>query len=59
MERGWELWFEGHRRSDLIRHNKFLEKAAERGAVDINERRLIFPVPQSELDINKNLIPSE
>ena len=58
MERAWELWFEGHRRTDLIRHGKFLEKATERGAVDVSPARLVFPVPQQELDVNKNLIPN-
>lgn len=58
MERSWELWFEGHRRTDLIRHGKFLEKATDRGAVDVSPGRLVFPVPQQELDVNKNLIPN-
>jgi hypothetical protein len=58
MERSWELWFEGHRRTDLIRHGKFLEKATERGAVDVSPGRLVFPVPQQELDVNKNLLPN-
>ncbi|MDR2450092.1 MAG: RagB/SusD family nutrient uptake outer membrane protein [Prevotellaceae bacterium] len=29
-ERGHELWFEGHRRRDLIRHDKFIEKSIEK-----------------------------
>jgi hypothetical protein len=29
-ERGHELWFEGHRRGDLIRHDKFIEKSVEK-----------------------------
>ena len=58
MERSWELWFEGHRRTDLLRHGKFLEKATERGAVDVSPGRLVFPVPQQELDVNKNLVPN-
>ena len=54
-ERGWELYFEGHRRVDLIRHGKFLEMATARGAIDPTAKRLLFPIPQSEIDINSNL----
>jgi starch-binding outer membrane protein, SusD/RagB family len=57
-ERGWELYFEGHRRIDLIRHGKFLSKAQERGAIDVAEFRETWPIPQAELDKNKNLIPT-
>ncbi|MEO6453046.1 MAG: RagB/SusD family nutrient uptake outer membrane protein, partial [Ginsengibacter sp.] len=39
-ERGWELYFEGHRRMDLIRHGKFLEMATARGATDPSAKRL-------------------
>jgi hypothetical protein len=55
-ERGWELYFEGHRRMDLIRNDKFLDMAAARGAIDPTTRRLLFPIPQSEIDINSNLV---
>lgn len=55
-ERGWELFFEGHRRMDLIRHGKFLEMATARGATDPSAKRLLFPIPQSEIDINPNLV---
>ena len=54
-ERSWELYFEGHRRMDLIRNNKFLEMATARGAIDPSAKRLLFPIPQSERDINPNL----
>ena len=55
-ERGWELFFEGHRRMDLLRHGKFLEMATARGATDPSARRLLFPIPQSEIDINSKLV---
>ena len=55
-ERGWELFFEGHRRMDLIRNGKFLEKATARGALDVSAKRNLFPIPQSEIDINSKLV---
>ena len=55
-ERGWELYFEGHRRMDLIRHSKFLQKAQERGVTEATDKRLLFPIPQSELDANPGLV---
>lgn len=55
-ERGWELYFEGHRRNDLIRNGKFIDMATARGAIDPTTKRILFPIPQSEIDINKNLV---
>jgi hypothetical protein len=55
-ERGWELYFEGHRRMDLIRNGKFLDMATARGATDPTGKRLLFPIPQSEIDINSKLV---
>lgn len=44
-ERFRELFMEGFRREDLIRHGKYLEKAKERGATFTDENRLLFPIP--------------
>ncbi|WP_431126114.1 RagB/SusD family nutrient uptake outer membrane protein [Flagellimonas flava] len=44
-ERGRELFSEGHRRQDLIRHGKFIEKAIERGATSASSKHLLFPIP--------------
>lgn len=61
-ERRLELAFEGHRWFDLKRTGRALE--AMRNQIgpegqpigyDINENDLLFPIPQSELDINVNL----
>lgn len=53
-ERLWELCVEGHRRIDLIRLKKFQQiKAAQGFTIDNNH--LVMPVPQAELDVNKNL----
>ncbi len=54
-ERFRELFLEGHRREDLIRHGKYLSEAAKRGAVNTDQTRLIFPIPQSAIDANENI----
>ena len=50
QERRVELAFEGHRFFDLRRHGVAL---AVLSLADAN--RLFFPIPQAELDVNKNL----
>lgn len=57
-ERARELFMEGHRRPDLIRHGKYLEKAIERGVnpAALDEHLLIFPIPQAVIDENPNII---
>ncbi|MCD8172513.1 MAG: RagB/SusD family nutrient uptake outer membrane protein [Alistipes sp.] len=46
-ERGFELWWESHRRTDLIRHGKFIERAALRNpAVARQPYRVLFPIPE-------------
>lgn len=52
-ERGFELNWEGHRRQDMIRFNKFLLANDFRGASE-NYRKL-FPIPTAALDTNKGL----
>lgn len=54
-ERGWELYAEGYRRDDLIRHQKYISKSIERGNSAENYMAL-FPIPQKELDKNTNLV---
>lgn len=56
-ERGRELFLEGHRRSDLIRFGKFAARDWWLGADDSDPgaHRLVFPLPQSQLDVNPNL----
>lgn len=53
-ERGWEFWWEDHRRDDLIRHGEFIKRAQERGepAKDFQVR---YPIPQFALDANPSL----
>ena len=56
-ERGRELFLEGHRRSDLIRFGKFAERNWWLGANDSDPgtHRLVFPLPQDQVDVNANL----
>jgi len=54
-ERFRELFMEGHRREDLIRHGKYLSEAKSRGAVYSDDTRLIFPIPQWAIDENPKI----
>jgi hypothetical protein len=53
-ERGFELNWEGHRRQDMIRFDKFLLPNNFRGNSE-NYRKL-FPIPTSALDANPGLV---
>lgn len=52
-ERGYELYWEGLRRQDLIRFGKFEDAWQEKPATDASKE--IFPIPQSAVDVNENL----
>ncbi|HSI69542.1 MAG TPA: RagB/SusD family nutrient uptake outer membrane protein, partial [Gillisia sp.] len=60
-ERARELYWEGHRRTDLIRFNRFSENGiwAFKGGVPqgatTSAFRNIFPIPAAELGVNTNL----
>tara|TARA_R110002049_G_scaffold309289_2_gene520270 strand:- start:64573 stop:65994 length:1422 start_codon:yes stop_codon:yes gene_type:complete len=54
-ERRWEFWYEGHRRTDLLRMGKFLESAISRG-FGAQEKHKLFPIPQGEIDANTLLV---
>lgn len=53
-ERGFELYWEGHRRTDQIRFGTFTEAWIEKEASE--PFRVLFPIPQRALDTNPNLI---
>ena len=61
-ERCRELYWEGHRRTDLIRFGKYTKdykwnwkNGVYVGTTNINENYKIFPLPVQELSANKNL----
>lgn len=56
-ERGFELYWEGHRRNDLIRFGKFDDAWQEKSATAIN--KAVYPLPTSATDVNENLIQNE
>lgn len=60
VERRRELAFEGHRWFDLVRRGRLVEavKAVKPGAT-ISERNVLYPIPQSELDINPSLTQND
>jgi len=53
-ERGFELYWEGWRRNDMIRFGKFLE-ARDLKPDASSSARLLFPIPNEQLTINPNL----
>ena len=53
-ERSWEFFQEGLRRSDLIRHDKFVSSARARGK-NAESYRNLYPIPQTEMDKNPSL----
>ncbi|MDR2859200.1 MAG: RagB/SusD family nutrient uptake outer membrane protein [Mediterranea sp.] len=58
-ERGREFAFEGTRRSDLVRFNKFVTVSWWDKEASNNAGYNIFPIPQLQLDANQNLKPNE
>ncbi len=54
-ERGRELYWEGHRRTDLLRFGQFLKDWEEKGGASGSER-LLFPIPSASLASNPNLV---
>jgi len=52
-ERGFELYWEGHRRSDQIRFGKFEDSWTEKTSSAAEKR--LFPIPQSAIDGASNL----
>ena len=60
-ERARELYWEGYRRQDLIRFNKYLSgynwqwKGGSINGNNLPEARLLFPIPNKYLNLNSNL----
>lgn len=55
MERGFELYWEGYRRQDLIRFEQFTE-GVWAFKNESESYRKVFPIPQSVLNVNENLV---
>ena len=69
-ERARELAFEGHRWFDLVRTGTFIQRMKEHSAYEakvaeankteiaqnIKEHMILMPIPQSEIDLNPNLV---
>lgn len=51
-ERKLEFWNEGKRRRDLIRTNRFIKCAHDRGITNAKDTHVYFPIPQSAIDAN-------
>src|SRR5690606_9050514 len=54
-ERGRELYAEGTRRQDLIRHGQFVANAIERG-IDATDRHILFPIPVNVINEAQGVI---
>ncbi len=62
-ERGRELYWEGFRRTDLIRFNKFVEgaylwpwKGGVSSGTGVAEFRKLYPIPSRDVNANTNLV---
>lgn len=56
-ERGFELYWEGYRRQDLVRFGKFGDAWQEKPATD--DLKTLYPIPTSALDVNDNLTQNQ
>ncbi len=57
-ERGWEFYYEGKRREDLIRHGEFISRAQARG-VNAQPHHVLLPIPQPAMDSNPSLVQND
>ena len=62
-ERGRELYWEGFRRTDLIRFNQFVEgtylwpwKGGIQSGTSVASFRKLYPIPSAEISSNTNLV---
>lgn len=61
-ERGRELYWEGFRRTDLVRYSRFTEsaylwpwKGGSKNGVGVSSYRSLYPLPTADLSVNPNL----
>lgn len=55
-ERARELFCEGHRRRDLIRHDRLISTAHEQGYTSAQPHMVLFPIPQNIIDESQGKI---
>jgi hypothetical protein len=62
-ERARELYWEGFRRTDLIRYNEFVEstylwpwKGGVSGGTGVQSFRKLYPLPSKDINVNRNLV---
>jgi len=62
-ERGRELYWEGFRRTDLIRFNRFVEgtylwpwKGGVSSGTGVADFRKLYPIPSRDINVNNNLV---
>jgi hypothetical protein len=62
-ERARELYWEGFRRTDLIRYNEFVEstylwpwKGGVSGGTGVQSFRKLYPIPSKDINVNRNLV---
>ncbi|MBB5394790.1 RagB/SusD family nutrient uptake outer membrane protein [Mucilaginibacter sp. AK015] len=65
-ERGRELYWEGHRRTDLVRYGKFTGssylwpyKGGTKSGTSVPEYRNLYPIPAADLIANPNLVQNK
>ncbi len=54
-EEAREFVGEGHRRWDLLRHDRLISDAQQRGVSNADEHHVLFPLPGNALSVNENL----
>ncbi|HKK46008.1 MAG TPA: RagB/SusD family nutrient uptake outer membrane protein [Balneolaceae bacterium] len=54
-EEAREFEGEGHRRLDLLRHDRFISDAKKRGVSAAQDYRKLYPIPSEEINRNSNL----
>ncbi len=56
-ERGWEFWYEGKRRQDLIRMDKYMT-VGRSVAGNFSDKNYLFPIPRAVMIENHNITPN-
>ena len=57
QERAWEFSAEGNRRYDLLRLGRYKQRQLAVFNRTVDDKYLLFPIPQTEIDLNPNLKP--